>query len=353
MTPFEEYEKPLTDEDLQQLRNTRNSAFLIGILVIIVFVAVSAGIIVSSDGGMAWLSMLLPIFGAAIIAYMLFNYKKDINYGKKVCVKGTITEKKEHTTRSSNSRSSSSSSRTEYYLIIGEKRKINVSADIYQKYHLGESIEIEMTKHSETILAQKHLEGSLNVLEQVKNQDFKQKSARITSSSFSDLTPEDRMAIRKARTSNIWGFVGWLFVLAFISIFVVIFGMMFLTLVVLKNLPKEYLPYVGQFLIYGLPTIVVVALLNWLLSRLRPFNRDLAEGQKEIQTMYITDKFSSNVKVTSSGWRVTSSSGQYYYVVINGRNYDIDYALYDKIDNSQPVRVHLAPHSKVLLRMEF
>ncbi|SFC14993.1 hypothetical protein SAMN05421780_10388 [Flexibacter flexilis DSM 6793] len=352
MTSFEQTEKPLTDADLQQLRNTRNSAVLIGGLVIAIFVAISAAIIVSSDGGLAWFSAIMPVLGMAIIGYMLYKYNQDVGYGKKVCIKGTITGKKQHTTRN-NSKSSSSSSSTAYYLIIGENRRVSVNADVYQKYHLGEGIELEMTKHSETILAQKHLEGSIRIEEQTKNQEFRQKQAYISPSSLSDLTPDDCRAIRKARTRSIWGFVGWLFILAFISIFVVIFGMIFLAFVVFEHLPKQYLPYVGQFLTYGVPAIVLVALGNWLISRLLPFNRDLAEGQKEIQTMYITDKFASNVQVTSSGWRVTSSSGQYYYAVINGRNYDIDYALYEKIDNSHPVQVHLAPHSKVLLRIDF
>lgn len=353
MTNFEEQEKPLEEADLQLLRNTRNSAVLIAIFVIAIFGVVSAGIIVSSDGGLAWFSVILPIFGIAIIVYMLYKYHQDISDGNKICIKGTITEKKEHTTRSSNSRSSSSSSRTEYYLIIGGKRKVSVTADIYQQYHLGETIEIELTKHSETILSQKHAEGSLNVVAQNNKSMPASQSDYTVLSKSADLTAEDRTAIRKARTNNILGFVGWLFILAFIGIFVVIFGMMFLVLVVFEHLPKEYLGSVGQLLVYGIPTIVVLALANWFMSRLRPFNRDLAEGQKQIQTMYITDKFASNVKVTSSGWRVTSSSGQYYYVVINGQNHDIDYAIYEKIDNSKPVRVHLAPHSKVLLRMDF
>ncbi|SFC15064.1 hypothetical protein SAMN05421780_10390 [Flexibacter flexilis DSM 6793] len=167
------------------------------------------------------------------------------------------------------------------------------------------------------------------------------------------LSPDECDQVRKARRRRIWGFVGWFFLFLFVGFF--LWGMVaaLVGMAVMKFIPEEYLITISQFAIVIVLGLVLWATVNRLLARLRPFNRDLAEGQKEIKRMRISDKFASNVQVTSSGWRVTSRRGQYYYVVINDRNYGIDYEIYQKISKTQPVAIHFAPRSKVVLKIEF
>ena len=365
---YQEQKIPYSEADLTKLKGNRKMLLIVGGLITLVFTAIPVGIIVSSGGGMAWVALLFPCIAVGALGYVFYRQHLDLTEGIKIRIRGEITDKSEKTTRSSSTRTSGSSTKTTYYLTIG-KRKLTVEYDNYQQFRVGEFVQIEIAPYTETILEAKSLDenptasaediakANRPILERLGDLGItKERDTKIMNRQLVNFTDDEQRAIKAARTSNIWSFLGILtgilFFGAFLSLFIIAFFVIFL----IKVVPKEYSQIVTIAFVFGLPSIALYYLVSWFVSRVRPFNRDLANRQKEVVTTNIADKFKSNVQHTSGGWRVTSSrssGSDYYYIRTLGTTYCVSPEQYEAVDLDTPVKLHFAPLSRVLLKIEF
>lgn len=352
---YKEQEIPFTDADRAKMKAEANKAMLVISIMGGVSLLIAVAILIGTD---VWFGFIFPAFVLGIGGYMYYNYSRDMARGAKLRISGEITDKYEKTTRSKNSTS------IYYYLTIG-KRELSVQHDMYNRFRVGEQVMFSITYQSKTILDAISLSqpnkpeqvADINPFSALLQRDENAKlSEHKTVKKIAPLTSEDAKVIRAARTQNIWNF---LFILIFVVVFGGIIGGIILALLlvgILQIIPVLYRTYVTGFLFYGVPVVLILALVEWLRSRLKPFNRDLAEKQKQVILTTIDDKFKSNTVITQNGWRVTSSvrssGGHYYYIKFAGRSYPISKIDYDGIDDvSQFVEIHLAPHSEVVLKV--
>ncbi|SFC15029.1 hypothetical protein SAMN05421780_10389 [Flexibacter flexilis DSM 6793] len=154
MIDYQEKEVPFSPAELQKLKSERILAVVVAAIIWLVFMAVSIFLLINNDSGWAWLSVLLPAIIGFTFVYMLNSLNKDIAYGKKIQVSGVLADKTQRTTTSTSGtgKYAAAKSRTDYFLVIGP-RKIQVELRVYAQYHVGEKLEIELTKYDNAILA--------------------------------------------------------------------------------------------------------------------------------------------------------------------------------------------------------
>jgi hypothetical protein len=359
----EEYSEklvPLTQDEIELLKKKRWQS----VLGIALFSVVWYGVLYFITGGAleGFFTIFIAIFALApfvILGMILWNAKRDIDFGQKQLIRGRLDSKREETRTSGSGKNRSTST---YYFFALSGREIAVQLKHYNEFQTGDIIEIEKMPKSGDILKMRELRSNL-VREGEKpvfKSDFEKKNKEFFKETrIADTIPlsmDEEALLKKLRNKRalttlvVGGIVG------VISYYVLFFGLAIGTLLLHQAYPDFFTTlfggYPGKSLHYGVIAFVAGIVVLILYKRVGGLQRDLSEGRKEIVKTTVEDKLRSNVKVLSKNVRITSSRGDFYYAVIDGKYYTISPDEFLKIECGSPVKMHLAPHSKTLLKIE-
>ncbi len=92
--------------------------------------------------------LMLTVFGGTLL-YLLIGFVRDFSTTHKLIVRGTLTRKDMTTRRTGTLRNRSV---THYYYFYFDQKKLAVDLDIYDRFQVGQIIEIERTTASHSLI---------------------------------------------------------------------------------------------------------------------------------------------------------------------------------------------------------
>jgi hypothetical protein len=344
--------EPLTNQDIDVIKSKYSKMRLVLIIMIFAF----GGI-----GFFAYYLMdeIIPLFVVGFFDFLIFlgiwyfNHlaKKDINSGTKQIITGTIDQKKMKTSNTSNASGSynhsSSSSTTSYYFIFDEL-EILIDQRDYDNHHAGQKVQIALTNSSKMVLGIKLLEDTP---EQVKVQPHPN---NIGFQTFMDefntvsMTEDEQAFIVKKRNKRLIYVTLWSTALGFLSYWIVLLA----AILIMTGNVKDITPYLIQTIRYSLIGLIILIIAIIYYKRAIPLVRDCRENNKTLQRGVISDKIQSNARLLNKTWRVTSSRGDFYYLVINKKYIQVDPMAFQSMNQGDEVSIHRAFYSKTLLCIE-
>jgi hypothetical protein len=354
ITEYSEKLIPLTQEEIELLKKKRWQSAL-GVLA---FSVVWYGVLyfIADGAPDGFFTIFIGIFALAplvILCMILWNSKRDIDFGQKQLIRGRLDSKREETRTSGTGKNRSTS--THYYFALSGK-EIPVQQNHYSEFQTGDIIEIEKMPKSGDILKMRELRSNL-VKEGEKpvfKSDFEKRNKEFFKETrFADTAPlsmEEENLLKKLRNKRIvWTlFFGVIGGFVTFIILMVVFLLAIFPAIEQFNFPRQ----VNITIYWSIIGLVIGSVFLLLFKRIAPFQRDLSDGRKEIFKTVIDDKLRSNVKILSKNVRITSTRGDFYYTIVDGKYYSITPDQFLKIECGSPVKLHLAPHSKTLLKIE-
>jgi len=315
---------PMTDADRAFIRKQKNQILYLLVAAGVVFFGFAMAVHQLFDDWFVFIFLVLVLVVLTVFSrYMIRRSAKDLGReAMKRVIEGTIVGKREKSSVSRNSKRTGSGIDTDFFLVM-EQGEIRVNDNYYWQFNTGDTIHIELTQATGVVLQATLIHD--RVVEESTPEET------VFAGYSETMSAEERAIIQKAVTRRaLFTLLILAGVWAFLSIVLVVLGAMYFD-------PSNHL--VGHVMAYG--RYYFVGLLAVILSakRIYPLVSDLFSYQKRVVPCTITDKVKSNVKLLGPNVR-TSIQGDYSYLLIGEKLYEVSPPQFSSVEAGQRVRVH-------------
>jgi len=326
---------PINDTDRAYLKKQAKLVLLIVSAVAIVFFGIATGFCIYNGD---WYVLFFAGFFSLIFVFIgLFAYRRASIYtgpnARKWVIEGEILEKKEDTTLYE--RDGRQDMDTDYYLTF-ENRVIKVNYNHYKTYNAGDVVRIETTENSEVTLNVSPIDIKERVEENPVENDWL--------SDYSDYMQDDeRKLIKKSLIKRT--------IIAFIILLVVYFIAYIASAIIIAYNFEGASQTVRHLMVFGRYYVVILLGIVFYTLMIRRLLSDLLSNQKRIMACKVSDKIESNVKLLSKNVR-TSVRGDYHYIFVGKKLYNIPADDFHSIEIGSKVKIHVGNKSGCFLGVE-
>jgi len=336
----------LTIEDIDQIKKKAKLMMIVLTLVCFFFIGLFSAMFKQMGIVGMIFGVIFVAFPIGVLIFVFVGTKRDLLNGKKRVLTGTITKKFEVTSRSS---SKSGSTSTSYYLQM-DYEKILVDFRDYQNIHEGDLVEAQLTMKGRTLIKITKMHDSANAKEYIKTGKLETPlQMRPHYERIVDLDDEDidilkgrknRAIIRFSIFHLISGYT-LNYAIKIVFILTIGFGKISLSKDVISQTISLIIP------------MIVLGFIAWRFKvKIMPLIEEINARNKKIVETYIEDKLESNVKLLSGNWKETTNRGDFRYLVIENKKYEVSPKEYSIFEGGEVIFAHFTPASNLLLKIE-
>ena len=264
------------------------------------------------------------------------GFRRALEAGTKQRVAGVITERRREVA-SSGSRGQSSSVRYGYVLAF-DGLEVGVDEATFAACSVGDSVEVEHVPSLGAVL-------SFVVAARAPSPEVSA-SASSPARFEAPMREADLVALRRARARRLRSTLGWGLLFGFIVVFVSAFATLGAVVLFAQRAW-------GLVLVPPLLPFVYLGLWLYRLARIAWTSHvDLSEQRKAVTRERLEERIQSNSEMFGRRGVVTSSRGEFFYLVLRGELHPVDRGTFERLANVAEVRVHRALRSGVVLEVE-